>query len=84
MTLCALDTRNDSKRNSNAVIIVLLQFSSFLFHHALLFYSFYIVCKSFFSTDGWSWPFYKKIIIMSQKVLLEQGWNEILWVVFKG
>lgn len=47
MTLCALDTRNDSKRNSNAVIIVLLQFNSF-FHHILLFCSFYMLSKSFF------------------------------------
>lgn len=36
MTLCALDTRNDSKRNSNAVIIVLLQFNYFFSSHFTL------------------------------------------------
>lgn len=35
--MCALDTRNDSKRDTNAVITVLLQFNSFLglFIHVL-------------------------------------------------
>lgn len=60
LTMCALDTRNDSKRDTNAVITVLLQFNSFfgLFRHvlSLVLHSVFVV---FFSTDGWSWPQYK-------------------------
>lgn len=57
MTMCALDTRNDSMRDTNAVINVLLQFNSFLIVFVFITHS--LLHHVFVSNpDGWGLPHY--------------------------